>query len=430
MGATLAVLSVFVILLFLGVPVAFVLGISSVAYCIFTEKLPFLYIVSHRMFGGMDNFVLMAIPLFLLAGEIMNRGEVSSRLVELANVIVGRLQGGLAYVNVLASTFFAGITGSALSDVAALGPVEIRMMEESGYDTEFSAAVTAASALQAPLIPPSIPAVLLAAATGMSTGAVFLAGLVPGLLLGLFSCGVIAIISRKRNYGRSSTRYSTREIIRLLARACLPMLSPIIILGGILTGAFTPTEAAVVAVAYSLIIAGVVLRSLTWPALVDCFRSAVAGTAKIYLIIGCANSFAWMLSMQNIPASIARFLFNLNCSPAMILVVVNLFLLFWGMWMDTAPSIMILVPLLMPLVQKLGIHPIHFGIILIVNLMIGLLTPPFGMMLFSTIAVSRTTMRGLMRELLPFLAAGVLVLGLVTFIPELSLFVPRLFGLV
>lgn len=429
MGAVPAVLLVFVALLFLGMPVAFVLGISSVVYCVLTEKLPFLYIVSHRMFGGMDNFVLMAIPLFLLAGEIMNRGGVSARLVELANVLVGRLRGGLGYVNVLASTFFAGITGSALSDVAALGPLEIRMMEESGYDTEFSAAVTAASAIQGPLIPPSIPAVLLAATTGMSTGAMFLAGLVPGLLIGLSSCVVIAIVSRKRNYGGCGKRYSPKQVAGIAVRACLPLLSPLIILGGILTGAFTPTEAAVVAVAYSLIIASIVFRSLTWSGFVDCLRNAVAGTAKIYLIIGCANSFAWMLSIENIPESIAQFLLNLNCSPAVVLILVNLLLLFWGMWMDTAPSIMILIPLLMPLVSKLGIHPIHFGTIVVVNLMIGLLTPPFGMALFSTVAVARVGMRGLLRELLPFLGMALVVLGLVTFVPDLSLFLPRLFGL-
>lgn len=430
MTTTAIVLLAFVLLLFLGVPVAFVLGISSVIYCMVSRQLPFLYIVSHRMFGGIDNFVLMAIPLFLLAGEIMSRGDVSRRLVNLADELVGRLRGGLGYVNVLASTFFAGITGSALSDIAAIGPIEIRMMEESGYDTEFSAACTASSSLQGPLIPPSIPAVLLAAATGMSTGALFLAGAVPGLLIALLSCVVIAIISKRRGYGGSHEPFSWQRLFKVMLDALLPMMTPAVILGGILLGVFTPTEAAVVAVAYSLLISGIVYRTLTWRTLVECLRSSVAGSAKIYLIIGCANTFAWMLSMQNVPSSIAAFLMNLQTSKTMILLILNLFLLFWGMWMDTAPSIMILVPLLLPLTQKLGIHPVHFGAILIVNLMIGLLTPPFGMALFSTLAVSKATMKGLLRELVPFMLVDLAILAMVTYIPEITLALPRLFGLI
>ena len=430
MTTTAIVLLAFVALLFLGIPVAFVLGISSVFYCLVTEQLPFLYIVSHRMFGGIDNFVLMAIPLFMLAGEIMSRGDVSRRLVDLAEELVGRFRGGLGYVNVLASTFFAGITGSALSDIAAVGPIEIRMMEEAGYDTDFSAACTASSSLQGPLIPPSIPAVLLAAATGMSTGALFLAGAIPGLLIAVLSCLVIGVISRKRGYGGSSEPFSWKRLAKVTMNALLPLMTPAIILGGILFGVFTPTEAAVVAVVYSLLVAGLVYRKLTWRDLLECLRSAVAGSAKIYLIIGCANTFAWMLSMQNIPSQIASFLMNLDASKAVILLILNLFLLFWGMWMVTAPSIMILVPLLLPLVQKLGIHPVHFGEILVENLMIGLTTPPCQMALFATLAVSRATMKGLLRELLPFVIVDFVILGLITYVPDITMALPRALGLI
>ena len=424
------VILLFITLLFLGLPVTFVLGISSVAYCFLSGNLDFLYIISHNLFKGMDNFVLMAIPLFILTGEIMNQGTITTKLVHFANILVGRWRGGLAHVNVVGSMFFAGITGSALSDVAALGAMLIPAMERSGYDKEFSAAVTAASAIQGPIIPPSIPAVLIAAVTGTSTGALFLGGAIPGILLGLFCCLIVAILAKKRNYPQQKEKITLNLFIKALARSFLPLLTPLIILGGILLGVFTPTEAAAVSVVYALVLTTVAYRVFSWKKMKEVLVTTVLSTSKIYMIIGTASIFAWILSMENIPALAASFLASFAGNKITCLIIINLFLLFWGMWMDTAPSIMVLMPLLLPIASAIGIHPTHLGVIVILNLMIGLLTPPFGMALFSAQAVSNVSLKGLLKELWPFLLGHFLILMLVTFIPAISLFLPRLFGLI
>jgi tripartite ATP-independent transporter DctM subunit len=423
------ILLLFLCLLFLGMPVAFVLGISSWVYFVTTGALNFLPILTLRLFSGMDNFVLMAVPLFILTGDLMNRGGITNRLVDFSNMLVGRFRGGLAYVNIVASMFFAGITGSALSDVAALGSMLIPAMEKNGFDREYSTAVTAASAIQGPIIPPSIPAVLIAAATGISTGALFLGGAIPGILLGLSCCVVTFVISRKRNYPRSSKSYTIREGLVLIRSTFVPLLTPVIILGGILSGIFTPTEAAGVAALYALIVVSLSRNRLSLGEARDVVLQTIISTAKIYLIIGMASVFAWILAMENIPSLIAGFITERSTSVYMTLIIFNAFLLFWGMWMDTAPSIMILMPLLYPIATKVGIHPVHFGVIAIVNLMIGLLTPPFGMALFSAQAIGKVSMRRLLKELVPFLVADAVVLGIVTFVPAVSLFLPQLFGL-
>jgi len=427
MSVFVIVLLIFFALLLLGMPVAFVMGFSAILYCVFKGDFPSLYIVSHRLFGGIDNFVIMAIPLFILTGEIMNRCNVTERIMNFANALVGRFRGGLGHVNVIGSMFFAGISGSALSDVASLGKLEIKIMEDSGYATDFSAAVTAASAIEGPIIPPSIPAVLLSAVTGISTGALFAGGIVPGLLLGLFECTVVAIVAKKRNFGKDY-KASFKEIAQSAYKAILPLLTPLIILGGIMSGIFTPTEAAAIAAAYCILISIFAFHSLNWKIAKDCFKETVLATAKIYLIIGCATVFGWILSMENIPTMVADILSNIG-NPIYVLMIINLFLLFWGMWMDTAPSIMILVPILLPVIEKLGINPVQFGMMFIFNLMIGMLTPPFGMVLFSTLTVCKTTMKGLLRELTPFLIADVVLLVLITFVPEITLFLPRVLGL-
>lgn len=428
MSVFMIVLLIFFTLLLLGMPVAFVMGFSAVLYCVLVGDVPSLYIVSHRLFGGIDNFVLMAIPLFILTGEVMNRCNVTQRLIDFANALVGRFRGGLGHVNIIGSMFFAGISGSALSDVASLGKLEIKMMEDSGYDTEFAAAVTAASAIEGPVIPPSIPAVLLSAVTGISTGALFAGGIVPGVLLGVFECIVVAIIAKKRGYG-TDYKASFKEIIKNAQKALLPMLTPLIILGGIMSGVFTPTEAAAIAAVYCIIISIFAFHALNWKVAKECIRETVIGTAKIYFIIGGATVFAWVLSMENIPEMVANVLAGIN-NPWVVLLIINVFLLFWGMWMDTAPSILILVPILLPVIERLGIHPIHFGMIFLFNLMIGMLTPPFGMVLFSTLTVCKATMKGLLRELVPFLIACFVLLALITFVPEISLFLPRFMGLI
>jgi len=424
------VLVIFLVLLFAGMPIAFVLGVSSLAYFLLTGSFNYLAVLVLKLFTGMDNFVLMAVPLFILTGELMNRGKITERLVDLSNVLVGRFRGGLAYVNILGSMFFAGITGSALADVAALGSMLIPAMEKNGYDKEYSTAVTAASAIQGPIIPPSIPAVLIAAATGISTGALFLGGAIPGVLLGVACCVVTFFLVRKRNYPRNEKPYTLRDVLSILKATLLPLMTPIIILGGILSGVFTPTEAAGVSAFYALVIIMLSKDRLSFKEIRNLMVQTIISTAKIYLIIGLASVFAWILAMEDIPSLIAGFITGFSSNVYVILLIINLFLLFWGMWMDTAPSIMILMPLLYPIAINIGIHPVHFGVITLVNLMIGLLTPPFGMALFSAQAIGKVSMKKLIKELVPFIIADFVVLGIVTLVPEVSLFLPRLFGLI
>ena len=411
-------------------PVVFVLGICSLMYFILSGSLNLLSILTFRFFSGMDNFVLMAVPFFILTGELMNRGGITNKLVDLSNALVGRFRGGLAYVNILGSMFFAGITGSALSDIAALGSMLVPAMEKNGYDKEYSTAVTAASAIQGPIIPPSIPAVLISAATGISTGALFVGGAIPGILLGLSCCVVTFVLARKRNYPRNETKYTFRQFVIILRATILPLMTPVIILGGILSGLFTPTEAAGVAALYAIMLIALSRDKMSFAETKKVIFNTIISTAKIYLIIGTASVFAWVLAIENIPTMIAGFISNISSNVNIVLLVLNLFLLFWGMWMDTAPSIMILTPLLYPIAVKVGIHPAHFGVIVIVNLMIGLLTPPFGMALFSAQAIGKVSMRKLVKELVPFLIADFIVLALVTLVPEVSLFLPRVFGLI
>lgn len=422
-------LTIFFLLLFAGVPVAFVLGVASAFYFLFNGQVDFLYIIPTRFFEGMDSFVLMAIPLFILAGEIMNRGQIVSRLVRFADALVGKLSGGLAYVNVLGSMFFGGITGSALSDVAALGSMLIPTMEENGYDREFSTAVTAASAIQGPIIPPSIPAVLISAATGTSVGALFLGGAVPGVVIGLVCCLIVAVLSKRRHYPKGKERIDIRKFLVIFTGAFFPLLTPLIILGGILFGLFTPTEAAAVAVLYAMVLTLGIYKTISLADMFACIKATIMSTCKIYLIIGFASVFAWILAIENIPTQMADLLLEYSGNQYLALFYINLVVLFWGMWLDTAPAIVILMPLLFPIAQKLGIHNVHFGCIMVVNLMIGQLTPPFGMTLFTAQAIGRVRLKGLLRELLPFLAADFLVLGLVTYVPAVSMWLPTIFGL-
>jgi tripartite ATP-independent transporter DctM subunit len=420
----------FFVLLFLGLPVVFVLGVCSIFYFVVSGSIQLLYTVPTRLFQGIDSFVLMAIPLFIFAGEIMNRGAIVESLISLADVLVGKVRGGLAYVNVLDSTFFGGITGSALSDVAALGSIMIPAMEKAGYDKEFSTAVTAATAIQGPLIPPSIPAVLVSAATGISVGALFLGGAIPGLLVGL-SCAVIVYIrSRKRNYPRSQEDFTVKRLLRGITAAFFPLLTPLIIMGGILTGIFTPTEAAAVAVLYALVLTGLVYRSLSGKDFLSSLLCTIMATSKIFLIIGAASIFSWILSIENIPTVMADWLLGFSDNAVVTLVMINIFVLFWGMWIDTAPAIVLLLPILYPVAKKIGLHDVHFGVIMVLNLMIGQLTPPFGMTLFTAQAVGKCPLMGLIKELVPFILAQVVVLVLVSYIPLVSMVLPKLFGLI
>lgn len=423
-------LIVFAVLMFLGMPIVFVMTFSSLVYCVAVGKIALLMVVIEKMFRGMDSFVLLAIPMFIMCGEVMNRGGITTAIVRFADLLVGRVRGGLAYVNTLASTFFAGITGSALSDIASLGSILIPAMEEQGYTKDFSCAVTAATAIQGPLIPPSIPAVLVASATGLSTGALFWGGAMPGLLIGLGSAIVIFIESRFVEMPKRTEKIPFRTAIQVTVQSILPLMTVVIILVGMNSGVFTPTEAAAVALAYALCITTFLYKHIPLSECLVICKNVLIQTATIYLIIAGATTFSYVLAIENIPAKLSALIGTFASSSLGVLVVINIILLVWGMFMDTAPSILVLVPILFPVAKAAGVNPIHFGVLVISNLMIGMLTPPFGMAIYTTQSVGKCKMGNLIRQLIPFIAVDLVILVLLTVFPGLSLFLPRLFGFV
>lgn len=423
-------LIVFAVLMFLGMPIVFVMTFSSLVYCVAVGKIALLMVVIEKMFRGMDSFVLLAIPMFIMCGEVMNRGGITTAIVRFADLLVGRVRGGLAYVNTLASTFFAGITGSALSDIASLGSILIPAMEEQGYTKDFSCAVTAATAIQGPLIPPSIPAVLVASATGLSTGALFWGGAMPGLLIGLGSAIVIFIESRFVEMPKRTEKIPFRTAIQVTVQSILPLMTVIIILVGMNSGVFTPTEAAAVALAYALCITTFLYKHIPLSECLVICKNVLIQTATIYLIIAGATTFSYVLAIENIPAKLSALIGTFASSSLGVLVVINIILLVWGMFMDTAPSILVLVPILFPVAKAAGVNPIHFGVLVVSNLMIGMLTPPFGMAIYTTQSVGKCKMGNLIRQLIPFIAVDLVILVLLTVFPGLSLFLPRLFGFV
>ena len=423
-------LIVFAVLMFLGMPIVFVMTFSSLVYCVVVGKIALLMVVIEKMFRGMDSFVLLAIPMFIMCGEVMNRGGITTAIVRFADLLVGRVRGGLAYVNTLASTFFAGITGSALSDIASLGSILIPAMEEQGYTKDFSCAVTAATAIQGPLIPPSIPAVLVASATGLSTGALFWGGAMPGLLIGLGSAIVIFIESRFVEMPKRTEKIPFRTAIQVTVQSILPLMTVVIILVGMNSGVFTPTEAAAVALAYALCITTFLYKHIPLSECLVICKNVLIQTATIYLIIAGATTFSYVLAIENIPAKLSALIGTFASSSLGVLVVINIILLVWGMFMDTAPSILVLVPILFPVAKAAGVNPIHFGVLVVSNLMIGMLTPPFGMAIYTTQSVGKCKMGNLIRQLIPFIAVDLVILVLLTVFPGLSLFLPRLFGFV
>ncbi len=428
MNSLVIALLVFAVLMFLGMPILYVMTISSVTYCVAAGKLMFMMVVVEKMFRGMDSFVLLAIPMFVMCGEVMNRGGISTAIVRFADLLVGRFRGGLAYVNVLDSTFFAGITGSALSDIASLGSIMIPAMEEQGYDKDFSCAVTAATAIQGPLIPPSIPAVLVASATGLSTGALFWGGAVPGILIGIGCAIVIFIQGTYRHFPKREHKIPFKEAVKITISSILPLMTIVIIMGGISGGLFTPTEAAAVALAYALIITTILYTPISLKEGYEICKNVLLQTAGIYLIIAGATTFSYVLAIENVPAKLSAVISNFATSQGMVLLIINLILLVWGMFMDTTPSILVLVPILYPVALNAGINPIHFGVLVVTNLMVGLLTPPFGMALYTTQAVSGCKMTSLIRTIAPFILMNVIMLVLISVFPDIVLFLPRMFG--
>jgi tripartite ATP-independent transporter DctM subunit len=420
---------IFIALLLAGMPVAFVMGFSASLYLLFSPQASFLDMAPQKLFAGMDAFVLMCIPFFILAGEIMTRGKIADRLVDFANLIVGRWRGGLAHVNIMASMLFAGITGVALGDIAALGSIFIPAMKKQGYESPFAAAITAASSIIGPIIPPSMIIVIYGAVTSVSIGALFAAAIIPGILMGLSQMAIVFYLAKRRKYPRIVIPLTPQKLFTGTRDALVPLLMPAIIILGILSGVFTPTEAAGVAVLYAFVIATFFYRSLRLADYIPILKTAVVFSAKLLLIVGCGSILAWVFGIENVPEKVKGLFYSISHNKIALLAMINLFLILLGMWLDCSASIILFAPMLRPLAMEIGLDPVHFGILMIVNLNIGLLTPPLAVCLFAASDISRDPVGKVIVAVLPFLLASLFTLVLITFIPAITMTLPRWFGL-
>lgn len=416
---------IFLACMVLGIPIAFCLGITAAVSLVMLD-LP-LGVVAQRIFTGIDSFPLMAVPFFVLAGDLMNYGGTTMRLVRFSNALVGWVRGGLAHTNIVASMFLAGISGSAVADASAIGGILIPGMTKEGYDVDFSAAVTASASTMGPIIPPSILMVIYGVTTGVSIGALFAAGFIPGVLIGFSLMAVAYVISRKRNYPKLAMM-SLPEFVTAFRKAIFALLAPVIILGGILAGIFTPTEAAAVAVAYAFFVGIFVFRELRMADMPRILVQSGVTTSVLLLVIGTANVLAWVLSAEQIPQRIAQTMLGISRDPYFILLLLNLFLLVVGMFMEGGAAIIILAPVLAQVAQAVGLHPLHFGFVMVLNLVIGLLTPPLGVCLFVACSIARISLAELVKAILPFLLVEIGVLFLVSYFPMVALWIPKLLG--
>ncbi len=428
MSASLILLISACIYLAIGVPVAFALGLSTVTALVLSDAYPMLALLKET-FTGVDSFPLMAVPFFILAAELMSGGSLTEVLLKFAGQFVGHKRGGLGYTNVVSLTFFSGISGSALADAAGPGSMLIRMMDKAGYGRSYAAALTASTAIVGPIIPPSIIMIIYALADdNVSVGALFIAGLIPGLLIAAAMCLVNYYVSKQRNYKGDGQMPSGAEILSTTWKALPAILLPVLILGGVRAGWFTPTEASVVAVFYALICGKYVYRTLEWKAVPDILSRSALLTASVLLIIGTSASFAWILTIEGMPQTVAGWISSMQLNTWTFLIVINVFLLIFGIFIEPLPGVMVLVPILAPVAAKLGIDPIHFAMVVIYNLTLGMITPPVGGLLFVTSNVSKVPLSDLTRELKPFLWAHGVVLVLLTFVPALSNWLPHAMG--
>lgn len=416
---------IFTVFLIIGLPVAFCLGISSLMYFII-NGIP-LITLPQKMFAGMNSFVLLCVPGFILAGNLMNLGGITERIIKFSNSIVGHIRGGLSQANIVASMIFAGISGTATGDVASLGAILIPAMEKEGYDTDFSCAVTASSSTIGPIIPPSLPMIIAATITGLSVTKLFIAGILPGILLGFGMMIVSYVISKKRNYPKQK-RSSIKEIWEAFKKAVWALLMPILILVCILGGFTTPTEASILAVIYSIIVGLFIYKDLNFKMLPKILKDSAVTTAAILILIGLANVFAWILSMEQIPQLVANSLLSITTSKFIILFLINLLLLFVGTFMETNAALTILFPTLLSVAVKIGVNPIQFAIIVVLNLVIGLTTPPVGVCLFIASTIGKISLAKIAKAVLPFLLVSLFVLALVTYYPPITLSLVNLLG--
>lgn len=417
--------ALFIGLLAIGVPIIFVLGITGLVY-VYLADLP-LVLVPQRLFVGLNSFLVLSVPLFILAGNIMNASGITARIVHFSNLLVGHVRGGLAYVTVVATMFFAGITGAGAADTSAIGAIMIPAMRNQGYKAEYAAAIAAAGAIVGPIIPPSIAFVIYGAMADVSIAGLFLAGFIPGILCSLLMGAVVWRHARIHNFPVRETAVSSWELLRGFAEGFPGLMMPVIILGGILGGIFTPTEAAGAGVLYALLVGFFVYRELKVARLWIILRDTAIMSGGVMLIVANASLFSWILAADQVPQVVADLVAGLSRKPWVVLLLINLLLLFIGCIMETLAAIIILTPVLLPLVKGLGIDPLHFGVIMVVNLCIGLATPPVGVNLFVAGGIAKVSLERISLAIWPFVAATLVALAIITYWPGMVLLLPRLF---
>jgi TRAP-type transport system large permease protein len=404
----------------LGLPLVFALLTASVVGILsYRPHLP-LEIVAQFFKTGMEHYALLAVAFFFFVGELMNAGGITKRIVDFANSLVGHIRGGLAHVNIMSSMLFAGISGSAVADTAAIGSVLIPAMKRQGYSGGFSAAVTQTSSVVGPIIPPSIPMIVFAVLAEVSIGKMFVAGIAPGVVIGVSLMAIAWVISRRRGYPKGPP-ISLELVGQTFLRAILALFAPILIVGGVLGGVFTATEAGAVAVFYCLVVGMFFLRELT---VADCWRALIRsayGTASVLVILGAASVFAWIIADLRVSEQVAALMFRISGEPWAFLLMLNVFLLIVGLFLDPLPGLIIMVPIFFPIAVDLGIDPTHFGVVVVLNLLIGLCTPPIGFLIYMTASIADTKAEIVIRETLPFLAVLIAVLLLITYIPAIPL---------
>ena len=419
-----AILAVLLFLFFINVPIAFSIYLTALLF-IWLADLPLTMFIQ-RMFSGINSFPLLAIPLFIFVGTVMNHTSIANKLFDLAQALVGHIRGGLAHVNIVSSMLMAGISGSSTADAATSTKIMVPQMEKRGYPRPFSAAVTAASATIAQIIPPSVSFIIFGWLAGVSIGKLFIAGIFPGMLIGLSLIVTVLILSGKHGYGRDDKfAFSFKHLMKSFWDAKWSLLLALIIIGGILSGVFTATEAAGVAAVYVFLL-GILMREIRWRDIPVIVKETVVDSAAVMLIVSAAAPFGWILTMEQIPQQVFHLFTSITDNYYLLLLLINLFLLLVGMFMDTAAALIIIIPMFMPLIQQMGMDPIHFGVMMVFNLMIGQLTPPVGTLMFTTCSISNTSIVDFQKALVPFYIAMFVALLLITYVPQFYMWLPNL----
>jgi tripartite ATP-independent transporter DctM subunit len=422
---TLAIFGLLVFLIMLGVPIAVAMGLTAVSVFVALGQGDMLSVMAQRMYSATTSIPLLAIPFFILAGTLMNAGGMTQRIFRFAQCLVGHIKGGLGHVNVLGSMIFSGMSGAAVADAMGLGTVEMAAMLKAGYDRRFSAAITAASSTIGPIIPPSVPFVIYGSITGTSVGRLFLGGFIPGILMGIAQMVTVYIIASRRGYRREA-RATLHDLLASGLDGVAALATPVIIIGGILGGIFTPTEASVAASIYALILGMVVYREIKISDLPRILWETVEHSIRVMFIISAAGFFGWLLLFLRIPDAVIQSLLSLSTSPWVILLIINVVLIVLGCFMEGIAIMLLTIPVFVPLITKVGIDPVHFGVVMTLNLMVGLLTPPVGMALYAVASISQVALWDLVRELVPYLVSILVVLILITYVPGLVTWIPDL----